>query len=112
MDADYTSYSVKFRKDGTILQNSAQAEQAFIRLIRDRGYISEIRSGKLYFFRMENFGIQYWPTTLVEISEEENAIVFDFQLPAFQALFVAFPKKLKFYIDKEVMPEWSILRID
>lgn len=112
MDAGYTDYSVKFRKDGTILQNGEQAKQAFIRLIHERGYISEIRSGKLYFSRMENFGIEFWPTTMVEISEEESCIVFHFHLPAVKALLAGFPKKLKFYIDKEVMPEWMLLRID
>lgn len=112
MDAGYTDYTVKFRKDGTILQNGEQAKQAFTRLIHERGYISEIRSGQLCFSRIENFGIASWPTTQVEISEEESCIVFHFRLPSVKALLVGFPKKLKFYIDKEVMPEWSLLRID
>jgi hypothetical protein len=112
LKADYTSYRAKFRKDGVVLQNPAQAKLAFIKLVHTRGYISEEREGKLIISRMEDFGTMHWPATEVEISEEADHIIFDFKLSQMRALLQGFPKKLQFYIDIHVMPEWSLLRVE
>jgi hypothetical protein len=112
MSADYTTYCAKFRKDGVVLQNAAQAKQAFIKLVYNRGYITEEREGKLIISRIGNFGTPYWPNTQVEISEEADCIIFDFNISAFNLVLQGATKKLKFYIDRDVMPEWSLLRVE
>ena len=112
MKADYTTDCAKFRKDGVMLQNVAQAKQAFVKLIHQRGYISEEREGKLIISRIGNFGTPYWPNTEVEISEEADCIVFNFKISAVNLVLQGLTRNLKFYIDRDVMPEWTYLRIE
>ncbi|HET6990191.1 MAG TPA: hypothetical protein VFJ43_02660 [Bacteroidia bacterium] len=106
------SYSVRFRKDGSTLIDAVQARKALILMLYDRRYLVEELPGKLFFSRIENFYVKFWPKTLVEISETEDCLVFTFSISSFRSFFL-FPhveEALKYHIDKEALPEWKFLR--
>jgi hypothetical protein len=109
------SYSVKFRKDEKLLPDVTQAKKNFSLMLHERRYISGERSGKLYFSRMEDLDVHAWPETFVEITEAGDHFVFTFSIsPVKSFLFtpIATGNRLKFHIDKEVLPEWKYLRVD